>query len=141
MRRTDTPVDTFLEGLEGERSDDIRTLDTAIRRRMPDAGRFLYEGTFWGGSDQQIVGYGVIDYRNRSGDDVEWFMVGLALQKNHISVYVNAVEDGQYLLRRYEGKLGKAKLGSASIAFSSIDDVDLENLMELVSLAAGQISD
>jgi hypothetical protein len=140
LRRTDSPVDTFLEGLEGERSDDIRTLDTAIRRRMPDAGRFLYEGTFWGGSDQQIVGYGVIDYRNRSGDDVEWFMVGLALQKNHISVYVNAVEDGQYLLRRYEGKLGKAKLGSASIAFSSIDDVDLENLMELVSLAAGQLS-
>ena len=140
MRRTDTHVDTFLEGLEGERSDDIRTLDTAIRRRMPDAGRFLYEGTFWGGSDQQIVGYGVIDYRNRSGDDVEWFMVGLALQKDHISVYLNAVEDGQYLLRRYEGKLGKAKLGSASIAFSSIDDVDLENLMELVSLAAGQLS-
>ena len=108
---------------------------------MPNAGRFLYEGTFWGGSDQQIVGYGVIDSRNRSGDDVEWFMVGLALQKDHISVYVNAVEDGQYLLRRYEGKLGKAKLGSASIAFSSIDDVDLENLMELVSLAAGQLSD
>jgi hypothetical protein len=140
LRRTDSPVDTFLEGLEGERSDDIRTLDTAIRRRMPDAGRFLYEGTFWGGSDQQIVGYGVIDYMNRSGDDVEWFMVGLALQKNHISVYVNAVEDGQYLLRRYEGKLGKAKLGSASIAFSSIDDVDQEHLMELVSLAAGQLS-
>ena len=128
MRRTDTHVDTFLEGLEGERSDDIRTLDTPIRRRMPDAGRFLYEGTFWGGSDQQIVGYGVIDHRNGSGDDVEWFMD------------LNAVEDGQYLLRRYEGKLGKAKLGSASIAFSSIDDVDLENLMELVSLAAGQLS-
>lgn len=139
MRRTDTGVDNFLSRLEGRRGDDIRTLDAAIRERMPDAERHLYEGTFWGGSDQQIVGYGVMDYQNRSGEGVEWFMVGLAEQKNHISVYVNAVDDGRYLLRQYEGKLGKAKLGSASIAFSSIDDIDFDNLMKLVGRAGEQL--
>lgn len=136
MRRTDTNVTGFLTGLEGNRGDDMRALDAAISERMPDAERHLYEGTFWGGSDQQIVGYGVMDYTNRSGEEVEWFLVGLAEQKNHISMYVNAVEDGQYMLRQYEGKLGKVKLGSASIAFSSIDDVDFDNLMDLVERAA-----
>lgn len=140
MRRTDADVDTFLSGLQSERGDDLRKLDAAIRQRMPNAERHLYEGTFWGGSDQQIVGYGVMDYRNRSGDDVEWFMVGLAEQKNHISMYVNAVEDGEYLLGQYEGKLGKARLGSASIAFSSLEDIELDNLLELVGRAAARLS-
>lgn len=135
MKRTSTDVDDFLSGLEGDRGEDIRTLDAEIRARMDGHERHLYEGTFWGGSDQQIVGYGIMDYTNKSGEDVEWFIMGLAEQKNYISMYVNAVEDGEYLLRQYEKKLGKAKVGSASISFSSLADVDLDNLYELVSRA------
>lgn len=136
MRRTDNDVSGFLGSLDGQRGDEIRALDKAISERMPDAGRHLYEGKFWGGSDQQIVGYGVVDYTNQSGDEVEWFLVGLAPQKNYISMYVNAVVDGEYLLRRYEKKLGRAKVGSASISFDSIEKVDLDNLMALVDEAA-----
>ena len=140
MRRTDTDVAGFLTSLEGKQGEDMRYLDSFISERMTGHERHLYEGTFWGGSDQEIIGYGVMDYTNRSGEDVEWFMVGLAEQKNHISLYVNAVEDGQYMLRQYEGKLGKAKLGSASIAFSTLEDIELDNLLELVGRAAAQLS-
>lgn len=136
MQRTNKSVDDHLAGLEGDRGEDVRLLDTAIVARMPGAERHLYEGRFWGGSEQQIVGYGLMDYTNRSGDEVRWFLVGLAEQKNHISMYVNAVEDGAYLLREYESTLGKAKVGSASISFKSVEDVDFDNLMELVARAA-----
>jgi hypothetical protein len=102
---------------------------------MPGAERHLYEGTFWGGSEQQIVGYGVMDYTNRSGEEVEWFVVGLAAQQRYVSMYVNAVENDAYLLRQYEGKLGRAKIGSASISFATIEDIDFDNLMELVTRA------
>ena len=135
MERTKKSVDEHLAGIEGERGADIRQLDAAIVERMPDAARYLYEGKFWGGSDQQIIGYGIVDYQNSSGDDVEWFLVGLAEQKNYISMYVNAVKDGAYLLRDYEKKLGKAKVGSASISFDSIDDIDFDALMDLVEEA------
>ncbi len=135
MRRTTHDVDDHLAGIEGRQGEDMRALDAAIRERLPGAERNLYLGKFWGGTDQQIVGYGIMDYRNRSGEEVAWFVVGLAAQQSHISVYVNAVEDDAYLLRQYEGRLGRAKTGSASIKFGSVDEVDFENLMELVGRA------
>jgi len=136
MQRTSKDVAEFLGSLDGTQGDDMRQLDDLISGRMPGQPRFLYEGVFWSGSEQQIVGYGVMDYENRSGLMVEWFLVGFAAQKDHISIYVNAVEDGQYLLGKYEGKLGKAKLGSASIAFKTLADLDLDNLLEMVSRAS-----
>ncbi len=139
MERTDKSVDVFLESIDDERGDDLRRLDEEISKRMPESERHVYEGKFWGGSDQQIVGYGVMDYENRSGDHVEWFVVGLAAQKNYISMYVNAVKDGRYLLRDYEEKLGEVKVGSASISFDRVDEVDFDVLMDLVE-EAGQLS-
>jgi len=135
MQRTTKDVDLFLASIEGDRGEDLRTLDEAIVERMPRAERHLYEGRFWGGSDQRIVGYGTMDYMNRSGEQVEWFVVGLAEQKNYISMYVNAVKDGRYLLREYENRLGKAKVGSAAISFAKLDDVAADVLMELVEEA------
>lgn len=135
MERTRKSVDAYLASIQDERGDDIRRLDQAIVERMPGAQRHLYEGKFWGGSDQQIVGYGMMDYENRSGDNVEWFVVGLAAQKNYTSMYVNAAKDGRYLLRDYEKRLGKAKVGSASVSFGNLDDVDFDVLMELVEEA------
>lgn len=132
MDRSTGDVTEFLSELSGKRGDEMRFLDAAITEKMPDSTRHLYEGRFWGGSDQQIIGYGVMDYTNRSGDEVEWFVVGLAAQKDHISIYVNAVEDGVYLLRHYEKKLGRARVGSASVAFKSIGDLDFDVLMELI---------
>ncbi len=135
MERTSKDVGEYLDWVPGQRGEEMRQLDRSITERMPDAGRHLYEGKFWGGSEQEIVGYGVMDYTNRSGDAVEWFTVGLAAQKNYISIYVNAVENDAYLLGQYKGKLGKVKMGSASISFDSLDDVDYESLMGLVERA------
>ena len=135
MERTTAIVADHLNSLEGQRGEDMRLLDRSISEQLKGLPRFLYEGTFWGGSDQQIVGYGVMDYVNRSGEKVEWFLVGLAAQKNYISIYVNAVEDGAYLLDAYKNRLGKVKAGSASISFGGIADLEFETLMDLIARA------
>jgi hypothetical protein len=132
MERTAKSVDEHLASIDGDRGEDIRRLDEIISEQMPNQERHLYEGKFWGGSDQEIIGYGILDYRNKSGVDVEWFLVGLAEQKNYISMYVNAVEDGKYLLDQYEGRLGKVKKGSASISFPGLDAVDVAALTEML---------
>ena len=67
----------------------------------------MWEGRMWGGTDQQIIGYGEFSYTNSKGEEIEWFAVGLALQKSYISVYVNAVEDGAYLLQEYRDRLAE----------------------------------
>ena len=140
MEITGTDPSDHIASLPDDVRDDIALLDAEITKRMNNSSRVLWEGKFWGGSDQNIIGYGTFSYTNASGKDVEWFMVGLAAQKNYISMYVNAVDDDGYLLARYADKLGKVKVGSASISFNSVDDVDMGVLMELVEKAGQSLS-
>ena len=102
---------------------------------MPGAERVLWEGKFWGGTDQRIVGYGVYRYKGRSGAEGEWFVVGLAAQKNYLSLYVNAATEGTPLPKLYAPRLGKVKAGSANLQFKRAADIDLDVLRELVARA------
>jgi len=52
----------------------------------------------------------------------------LALQKNYISLYVNAVENGKYVSEICGKDLGKVKIGKSSISFKSIGDLDISKL-------------
>ncbi|RPF28309.1 hypothetical protein [Georgenia muralis] len=92
----------------------------------------LWQGVFWGGTEQSIIGYGKIEQPRPKGRTVEWFLIGLARQKNYLSVDVNAADDGAYLAKTYGQRLGRTKVGSASVSFTSADDVDLGVLDELV---------
>ena len=95
----------------------------------------LWEGKFWGGTDQRIVGYGLYHYKGRSGAEGEWFIVGLAVQKNYLSLYVSGSADGTSLAKLYAPRLGKAKAGSANLQFKRAADIDLGVLRELVARA------
>jgi hypothetical protein len=114
---------------------DIERLDAAISEVMAGTTRTLWEGRFWGGSEQTIIGYGDYSYRRSDGETVEWFVVGLAAQKRYISVYVNAVEGDRYLAETYADSLGKAKVGRSNISFKALADIDLDALLGLVARA------
>jgi hypothetical protein len=102
---------------------------------MSGQTRVMWEGKFWGGSEQKIIGYGDFTYEKSKKETVRWFIIGLAAQKSHISLYVNASDSDGYLVKRYEGRLGKAKVGSAAVTFKSADDLDLQVLGELLEQA------
>ena len=110
-------------------------LDGRITAALPGHGRSLWEGVFWGGSAQSIIGYGDYSYVRSDKTPVEWFIVGLARQKNYYSVYVNAADGRRYLTEAYAGRLGKVKVGKSSISFRRLADVELEVLIELVARA------
>lgn len=135
MERTDTDPDQFIDSLPPETGDDMRRLDRVISEIMADETRTLWEGVFWGGSDQTIIGYGDFSSTDSKGKSVDWFKVGLAAQKRHLSLYVNAADANGYLVGRYAARLGKVKTGSASISFKSADDIELDVLKELLQAA------
>ncbi len=135
MRIVDTTPDTYLASLPGEHRDTLASVDRAIHRALPDRQRVLWQGVFWGGTQQSIIGYGHIEQTGSSGNTVEWFLVGLARQKRNYSIYVNATVDNAYLAHRYADRLGKVKLGAASIGFRRLKDLDLAVLTELVTEA------
>ena len=123
-----SPAAHFASFDDPEITDTLIAVDAAIRSALPGRARTVWAGKFWGGTEQTIVGYGHIRQQRPRGDDVEWFLVGMARQKTSYSLYLNAVHDGAYLAHSYEGQLGKVKLGAASIGFRKLDDLDLAGL-------------
>ena len=135
MHRSDTDPDAYLASLPDPVRDDMTQLDAAISKVMGGLDRVLWEGIFWGGSEQRIIGYGGYRYVGRDKKEGDWFIVGLAAQKSYLSVYVSAAEDGAYLARTYANRLGNVKAGSSVISFKRLADLDLDVLVELVARA------
>ena len=128
MERVNTPPEDFIASQEQETQEVLQKIHTLIRKALPDQEYCLWEGVFWGGSEQQIIGYGNFSYVRSDKKKVEWFLVGLARQKNYYSVYVNAVEGKKYLAEIYAAKLGKVKVGKSNISFRKLEDVNLDVL-------------
>jgi Domain of unknown function (DU1801) len=135
QKSTTTTPDEHIASLPDDVREDISTLDAAIAGAMPGDERVVWEGKFWGGTDQRIIGYGSYHYRGRSGAEGEWFVMGLAVQKSYLSLYVNAAEDGTYLSERYGNRLGKVKAKRANIQFKRASDLDLDVLREMATRA------
>ena len=135
MQRSKTSPDDHIASLADDVRSDISTLDAEISRLMKGQERVLWEGKFWGGSEQRIIGYGSYRYTGKSGASGDWFVVGLAAQKNYITVFVNAVADGAYVAESYKERLGKAKVGRSSISFKRLSDIDLAVLSEAITRA------
>ena len=135
MDRSTTSPEDFLASLPDAVRTDMTALDAAIAPVFAGHERVLWEGAMWGGTHQRIIGYGTFPQGDRSGRFVDWFVLGLAAQKGYLSLYVNAVEDGQYLGKRWASRLGKVRIGSASIGFRRLADVDLAAVVELATRA------
>jgi hypothetical protein len=135
MERSTTTPDEFIATLPDDVREDMAALDEVISAAFTGDERVLWEGKFWGGTQQHIIGYGSYHYSGRSGSEGEWFVVGLAAQKNYLSLYVNATADGEYLGKVYAPRLGKVKAGSANLQFKRAADLDLDVLRELAAAA------
>lgn len=135
MQRTTRSPDEFLASLPDDVRDEMTALDAAIAPVFAGHERVLWEGVFWGGSQQRIIGYGDLRQENSKGGVVEWFAVGLASQKNYLSLYVSVADGRQYLVRQYCDRLGKVKCSSANVTFKRLSDLDLPVAVEMVTRA------
>jgi hypothetical protein len=135
MQRSETSPDDFLASLPDETRADMVAVDEALASAFEGEERVLWEGPFWGGTQQRIIGYGSYHYRGRSGAEGDWFVVGLAAQKKYFSLYVNAADDGTYLSERYADRLGTVKAAKANVQFKRAADLDLDVVREMAARA------
>lgn len=120
-------VEEYIERIEEPRKSDIIALDTMIREIAPKLERSLF------GS---IIGYGKFHYKSKSGQEGDWFPIGLASQKNYISLYVCATDGKEYLPEKYVKKLPKASIGKSCVRFKKLQDVDEKVLRELIKIGS-----
>lgn len=62
-------------------------------------------------------------------------MTVLAEQAKHLSVYVNAAEDGEYLIQQRADRFGPVKVGSAALTFTTLEDLDHAEFRSLIARA------
>lgn len=122
-----TNVKEYLENVPEERKDIINYLHTFIQKTAPGLKpHFAYN----------MLGYGSFKYKNYKKEDMDWPIVALANQKNYVSVYVCAVNDGEYIAEKNKDKLGKVSVGKSCIRFKRLEDVNLDELKNVIKLAA-----
>jgi hypothetical protein len=121
-------VDSLSEYLnfDPQRKIDLQNLDKLIRSSAPGLKRYFHRGTPAGepGMRFKMIGYGRFQYRARTGEYVEWPALGVALQKNYISVYFSLEKDGASLIQSYSGKLGESRVGRNNFSFRAYEDLD-----------------
>jgi len=116
----------YIDRLEGPRQSDIRELDALIRKLAPKLEPHLASG---------MLAYGHYHYKSKTREG-EWFHIGLASNKNYISLYVMAADKEGYLAESYKDKLPKANIGRSCVRFKRLSDLDPKALTELISTAA-----
>jgi len=79
------------------------------------------------------MGYGELRYATRSGDTVEWPVIGVALQKNYISVYVAVTRADAPIVPTYAGRLGEKRIGRNNFSFERFDDLNAAGVSSLVA--------
>jgi uncharacterized protein YdhG (YjbR/CyaY superfamily) len=114
----------YIQRLAEPRRSEIRGLHELIRRTVPELEPTMEFG---------MLGYGKYHYRYRSGREGDWMLVGVASNKNYISLYVTAAAPGGgYLAERYQDQLPKASIGKSCIRFKRLGDVDQDVLERLL---------
>lgn len=115
----------YMAALEEPRKSMIEQLHRLILETAPDLDPHIRNG---------MLGYGHYHYKYASGREGDWFKVGLASNKNYISLYICAVVNGQYLAETYRSKLPKASIGKSCIRFKRLDDLDIEIIQEMLRI-------
>jgi Domain of unknown function (DU1801) len=116
-----------------KRKKDLLKLHATISKAAPGLKRHFHAGTPEGhaGMRFKMIGYGRYHYTAGTGEKVAWPVIGVALQKNYISVYVSVTKNGKSIVGTYAGKLGAQRSGDNNFSFESFDDLDERALSSL----------
>ena len=120
-------VESYLASIPDDRKEIIEMLHSFIQKTVPSLKpHFAYN----------MLGYGSFPYKNYKKEMIDWPVVALANQKNYVSLYVCAVDDGQYIAEKYKDQLGNVSIGKSCIRFKKKEDIHLDVLKKVLLHAA-----
>ncbi len=117
------------------RTSELKKLDAAIGRSAPRLKRHFHAGTPPGepGMRFKMIGYGPFHYASTSVKAVKWPAIGVALQKNYISVYLAVRSNGSSVIDAYAERLGAKRVGDGNFSFEHFDDLNPDVFAALIA--------
>ena len=82
------------------------------------------------------MGYGKYHYRYASGREGDWMRIGVANNKQYISLYCCAADERGYVAERFKDRLPKANIGKSCVRFKRLSDLDETALRDLIRESA-----
>jgi hypothetical protein len=113
----------YIAKLDDPRRAEVSALDALIRKTAPKLEPFVHSG---------MLAYGRWHYKYDSGREGDWFRIGVASNKNYISLYICAGDKNGYIAEQYKDELPKANIGRACVRFKRLGDLDLVVLRKLI---------
>jgi hypothetical protein len=118
-----TSHEEYIAKLEEPRKSEVAALNALIRKTAPNLTPFILNG---------ILAYGPWHYKYASGREGDWFRIGVASNKNYISLYICAADGDGYVAERYKESLPKASIGRSCVRFKRLSDLDQQSLKKLI---------
>ncbi len=113
----------YIAKLGEPRKTEIAALDALIRKTAPKLEPFIHSG---------VLAYGPWHYKYASGREGDWFRIGVASNKNYISLYICAGDEKGYIAERYKKSLPKANIGRSCVRFKRLSDLDQAALTRMI---------
>jgi hypothetical protein len=79
-----------------------------------------------------MLAYGHWHYKSASGREGDWFRIGVASNKNYVSLYVCASDGKCYVAERFKKALPKANVGKCCVRFKRLSDLDEAVVAKLI---------
>jgi Domain of unknown function (DU1801) len=121
-----TPAE-YIARLEEPRKSDIAALHKLIRKLAPALEPFVHAG---------MLAYGRWHYKYDTGREGDWFRIGVASNKNYVSLYICATDAKGYVAERFKKQLPKASIGKSCVRFKRLSDMDHAVLSKLIRKGA-----
>jgi len=113
----------YIARVEEKRRPDVQRLHELVREVAPELEPTMEFG---------LLGYGKMHYRYASGREGDWMKIGIANNKQYISLYCCAADGRGYVAERYRDRLPKANIGKACVRFKRLADLDETVLRQLI---------
>ncbi|MGE0104421.1 MAG: DUF1801 domain-containing protein [Blastocatellales bacterium] len=124
---------------EPKRSD-MQELHNIILNIMPDCKLWFLDGRDESGRtvSNPNIGYGVQTINYADGKTREFYQIGISANTTGISVYIMGIKDKKYLAETFAKKLGKASVTGYCIKFRTLQNIDLDTLVDAMRYGVEQ---
>lgn len=124
--RADATTFEELFAAAGKYEDAMRKMDALIVANAPKLKRQLF-------IEPSMVGIGYGSYPAHTPSSMGcWPIIGLAPQKNNVSLYVMGEIEGLPVLMHYDTRLGKASCGKTCLRFTKFENLNEAVIQDLI---------
>ncbi len=116
---------------------DLKGIDKFIRIIVPGLEPWFYNvGPKEPGMTFKMLGYGKFTYHPNPGATVDWPVIGIALQKNYISMYLSITKNNKPLVGFYVDRLKSTRCGNNNFSFETLEQLDKTVFTQMLREAA-----